>query len=148
MATDITEADFQRAVVDRSREHPVVVDFWADWCGPCKALAPVLEKEVEARAGEVELAKVAVDANPELAERFGVQGIPAVKAFRKGQVVGEFVGALPRAAVANFLDEVTGPSPGERIVAELRENGEAPEVLEALESEDYERALSLLLEEI
>jgi putative thioredoxin len=145
---DVTMQSFEQDVVERSREHPVVVDFWADWCGPCKALAPVLEKEVEARDGEVELAKVDVDANPELAARFGVQGIPAVKAFRNGRVVSEFVGALPRAAVANFLDELTGPTPAERILAELRESGEAPEVLDALEAEEYERALSLLLEEI
>jgi len=145
---DVTIQSFEQDVVERSREHPVVVDFWAAWCGPCKALGPVLEKEIEARDGEVELAKVDVDANPELAERFGVQGIPAVKAFRNGQVVREFVGALPRAAVANFLDELTGPTPAERMLAELRESGEAPEVLDALEAEDYERALSLLLEEI
>ena len=145
---DVTTQSFEQDVVERSREHPVVVDFWAGWCGPCKALGPVLEKEIDAREGEVALAKVDVEANPELAERFGVQGIPAVKAFRNGQVVGEFVGALPRAAVANFLDELTGPTPAERILAELRESGEAPEVLAALEAEDYERALSLLLEAI
>jgi len=145
---DVTTQSFEQDVVERSREHPVVVDFWAEWCGPCRQLGPVLEQEVEAHAGEVDLAKVDVDANPELAERFGVQGIPAVKAFRNGQVVGEFVGALPRAAVASFLDGLTGPSPGERLVAELQETGEAPEVLEALLAGDHERALSLLLEEI
>jgi putative thioredoxin len=145
---DVTTQSFEEAVVERSNERPVVVDFWAEWCAPCRALGPVLEREIEARAGEVELAKVDVDANPELAQRFGVQGIPAVKAFRRGVVVGEFTGALPPAAVSNFLDGLTGPSPAERVLAELRSSGESPEVADALAAENFERALALLLEAV
>jgi len=142
---DVTTETFEREVIERSHELPVVVDFWAAWCGPCRALGPVLEQETDARAGEVALAKVDVDANQELALRYGVQGIPAVKAFRNGEIVGEFVGARPAPAVAAFLDELTGPSPAERVLAELRETGEAPEVADALERGDLEHALDLLL---
>jgi len=145
---DVTTESFERDVLERSHELPVVVDFWAAWCGPCRMLGPVLEREAESQAGEFELVKVDVDANQELALRYQIQGIPAVKAFRDGQVAREFVGALPPAAVAQFLDELTGPTAAERFVAELKESGELPEVVEALKQDEHERALELLLEEI
>ena len=145
---DVTSETFERDVVERSRELPVVVDFWAGWCGPCRTLGPVLEREAESRAGEFALVKVDVDANPELALRFQVQGIPAVKAFRAGEVVREFVGALPPAAVAQFLDELTGPTAAARLVDELGASGELPEVVAALEQADHERALELLIDAI
>jgi thioredoxin len=145
---DVITESFERDVLERSHELPVVVDFWAAWCGPCLMLGPVLEREAESRAGEFALVKVDVDANQELALRYQIQGIPAVKAFRDGQVVREFVGALPPGAVAQFLDELTGPTAAERLVAELKESGELPEVVSALEQDEHERALELLSEEI
>jgi len=106
MAIPVTEKDFDVEVLQRSLELPVVVDFWADWCGPCKALSPALEKAEAARAGKVVLAKVDVDSNQRLGAQFQVQGIPAVKAFRDGAVVDEFVGALPPARVEAFFDSL------------------------------------------
>src|SRR5439155_6216381 len=96
---DVTDETFYTDVVERSHERPVVVDFWAEWCAPCRMLGPVLESEIEARDGRVELAKVDVDANPQLAAHYDVRGIPAVKAFRDGRVVAEFVGAQSRPSV-------------------------------------------------
>ena len=141
---DVTDATFQTDVVARSRELPVVVDFWADWCGPCRALTPVLEQEVDSRNGAVVLAKVDVDANPDLSSAYRVQGIPAVKAFKDGRVVSEFVGARSPVAVAAFFDELLAPPRLERLVEELRTSGDLPEVLSALEAGDPERALDAI----
>jgi putative thioredoxin len=116
MPIDATEADFERDVLERSKEVPVVVDFWADWCGPCKQLSPALEAAETKRGGEVVLAKVDVDSNQALAARFGVQGIPAVKAFRDGEVVDEFVGAVPPAKVEAFFDGLA-PSRADQLLA-------------------------------
>jgi putative thioredoxin len=116
MPIDVTDATFQAEVLDRSRELPVVVDFWADWCGPCKALSPALERAEAARAGKVVLAKVDVDSNQRLSAQFQVQGIPAVKAFRDGAVADEFVGALPPAKVEAFFDGLV-PSRSDELLA-------------------------------
>lgn len=116
MALSVNEETFDLEVLDRSQKVPVVVDFWADWCGPCKALSPALEKAEAAREGKVVLAKIDVDENPRLASIFKVQGIPAVKAFRHAEVVDEFVGALPPARVEAFFDSLL-PSRADELFA-------------------------------
>ena len=128
MIFDVLEQDFQARVVERSRERPVVVDFWAAWCGPCRARTPALEAAARAREGEVDLAKVDVDRNQALAAGFGVQGIPAVKAFRDGRVVDDFTGAVPPARVEEFFDRLV-PSQADR----LAEAGDEASLRRALE---------------
>ncbi len=113
---DISENNFEAAVIERSHTVPVVVDFWAEWCGPCRQLGPVIERAVAARSGKVELAKLDVDANPTLARTYRIQSIPAVKAFREGKVVSEFIGAQPAPAVERFLDSLS-PSEADAMVA-------------------------------
>jgi len=140
MVSDVIEADFEREVIERSRELPVVVDFWAEWCGPCRTLGPALEQAVSSRDGKVLLAKVDVDSNPGLSQRYGIRGIPAVKAFRDGAVVDEFVGALPAEAVERFINGLV-PSEADALVAE----GDEQSLRRALELDpDHPRAASAL----
>jgi putative thioredoxin len=109
---DVTDATFQTDVLERSSTVPVIVDLWAEWCGPCKTLGPMLEQAVAATNGAVELAKVDVDANPRIAQSFAVQSIPAVFAIKDGKVVDQFIGAVPQAQIDAFIAKLA-PAPSE-----------------------------------
>ena len=174
MSIDTTDQNFARDVIDRSHELPVVVDFWAEWCGPCRQLTPVLEEAVAALDGQVELVKVDTDANPRVATEYRVQSIPAVKAFKDGRMVDEFTGAVPRQAAESFLRGLL-PSEADRLVElgdeaslrqaialepghpaalaalarlELAGDDAAAPALAAIAAGDHERGLQLLLEAI
>jgi putative thioredoxin len=128
---DVDQQDFPRAVIERSYELPVVVDFWAEWCHPCRMLGPVLERLVAERRGEVVLAKVNVDQAQALAARYGVEAIPAVKAFRNGQPVLEFEGVLPEDQLRLFLDRIS-PTEADRLLDQARAQEANPAEAEAL----------------
>jgi putative thioredoxin len=126
----VTDADFDELVLRRSSDVPVLVDFWADWCQPCHMLAPVIERAVAAHEGKVELAKLDVDANQATAARYGVRGLPTVKAFRDGRVASEFTGAQPAQVVARFVEDLV-PSEADALV----ESGDEAALRRALEVE-------------
>jgi putative thioredoxin len=127
---EVTDADFEERVLRRSSEVPVLVDFWADWCQPCHMLAPVIERAVAAHDGKVELAKLDVDSNPVTAARYGVRGLPTVKAFRDGRVATEFTGAQPPQVVARFVEGLV-PSEADELV----QRGDESSLRRALEIE-------------
>jgi putative thioredoxin len=132
MAIDVTDATFQTEVIDRSSTTPVVVDLWAPWCGPCHTLGPILEKVVGETDGQVVLAKVNVDENPQISQAFRVQGIPAVYALADGKPVNGFVGAQPEPVVREFVESLL-PSEAEQQLDRLVADGDEASLREALE---------------
>ncbi len=143
---DVTDATFDTEVVQRSHEVPVVVDLWAPWCGPCRQLGPILEKVVRATEGRAELAKVDIDANPGVAQAFGVQSIPAVFALRDGKVVDQFIGAQPESMVTDFVARLL-PSPEEDEVSRLVAAGDEASLRAALDLDPDNAAAVVALAE-
>jgi putative thioredoxin len=132
--TDVTDATFNTAVIERSATVPVVVDLWAEWCGPCKTLGPIIEKVIAATGGKVELVKVDADSNPQISQAFQVQGIPAVFALKGGEVVDSFVGAKAEAEVQAFVDALL-PTEEANTMETLLEAGDEASLIQALELE-------------
>ena len=133
---DVTTASFRQDVVSESMAQPVLVDFWAPWCGPCKQLGPVIEKAVAAAKGKVKLVKMNIDDHPQIAGQLGIQSIPAVIAFSKGQPIDGFVGALPESQISGFIERLVGPiDDGSAALleaaAELAKSGDFPAAIEA-----------------
>lgn len=147
MSIDVTDATFPTEVVERSKQVPVVVDLWAEWCGPCKTLGPILDKVIDETQGKVVLAKVDVDANRQVAGAFQVQSIPAVYALKDGKVVDGFVGAQPEEAVRQFVAGLL-PSAAETAVTDLVAKGDEASLREALTLEPGHEGAVLALAEL
>jgi putative thioredoxin len=146
-AIDVTDATFQTEVIERSTQVPVVIDLWAPWCGPCRTLGPILEKVVDATEGQVVLAKVNVDENPQIATAFRAQSIPAVHAVIGGQRVDGFIGAYPEEVVERFVTSLL-PTEGEQEIARLMANGDEASLRQALELEPGHPEAVLALAEL
>ncbi|HEX4868709.1 MAG TPA: tetratricopeptide repeat protein [Acidimicrobiales bacterium] len=134
MSIDVTDATFQSEVIDRSMQVPVVIDLWAEWCGPCRTLGPILETVIGETAGQVVLVKVDVDANPQISQAFQVQSIPAVFAMHHGKIVSTFVGAQPEPAVRQFVAALL-PTEEETELGRLVAAGDEASLRQALELE-------------
>src|SRR5215218_4233549 len=146
---DTTTAGFRQDVIAESAKQPVLVDFWAPWCGPCKQLTPVIEKAVKAAGGKVKLVKMNIDEHPQIPGQLGIQSIPAVIAFTKGQPVDGFMGALPESQVKGFIERLVGPSPAEDLLAQADaraaegDAGGAAELYAAVLAQDPENVAAL-----
>lgn len=144
---DVTDASFEQEVMARSMQVPVVIDLWAEWCGPCKTLGPILERVIGATNGQVVLAKVDVDANPQVANAFRVQSIPAVYAMHQQKIVDQFLGAQPEAFVVEWIDKLL-PTKEETEVERLFALGDETSLRAALELEPDNEHVACALAEV